>query len=68
MARTTKKIKSITIQQGEYTLNLDHVEAVNWDHESQSAEATTISGETYTCEAEDYIALINGLKSHGWDI
>lgn len=43
----TKKIKNITIQDGEYTLNLEQVVSVNWDHPRQSADAMTITGEDY---------------------
>lgn len=64
----TKKIKTISIQDGEYTLNLEQVVSVNWDHPRQSADAMTITGEDYTCEDEDYHKLIKGLRSQGWDI
>jgi hypothetical protein len=65
---TTTKIKSITIQDGDYSLNLEIVESVIWDHINQSADAKTISGDVFTFESEDYHKLIKGLKSQGWDI
>ena len=64
----SKKTKTISIQDAEYTLNLEQVVSVHWDHPRQSAEAMTSAGKGYTCEDDDYHKLIDGLRSQGWEI
>lgn len=63
--------KFLTIQQGEYTINLNHIVEIEWvsqEKGEEEANVAVITGAIYTFENEDYEALVKAISINMIDL
>jgi hypothetical protein len=50
-------MKFLTIQDGDWTINLSHVTSIDWTEGDEEATVYMSNGLEHTCEGRDYYAL-----------
>jgi hypothetical protein len=53
----SKMTNFLTLQDGEYTINVNLISEIDWTEGDEEATVTMVTGVEYTCEQEDYWAL-----------
>ena len=57
MTLTATQSSFLTIQDGDYTLNLNLISEIDWTTDEEEATVSMVTGNEFTVEGDDYYAL-----------